>query len=55
MIGSFKASMIGFATKIMNRYFFETPLYLKAPDENFKFSNLRIYIFEMSPDQFFWQ
>jgi len=26
MIGSLKASMIGFVTEIMNRYFFETPL-----------------------------
>jgi len=25
MIGSLKASMIGFVTEIMNRYFFETP------------------------------
>jgi len=26
MIGSLKASMIGFVIEIMNRYFFETPL-----------------------------
>jgi len=26
MIGSLKASMMGFVTEIMNMYFFETPL-----------------------------